>query len=354
MKFEINREELLKLKENNSEAYSFIMSCASSETDYCKTLDIEKLKSECEKGYFAVEDLFTKEQIQKEHDFSKDKDYKKWSSCEQTLRLQRSDVLSAKIKTQLNNAQEPACLMKPKESPAIGWSKKGDTVHIQSATCCSKANKEITGLPFPEKEDAETKRLKDIEYYGFENDFDYAESPDMLWTKEGHVIYYIDSTSIYARLDSKEHKEKEAILIRAFFEFKEKTNKRTFSYIVGELEADKEFEEGTHTPKFESSDMSSDYKHPSFKRDGDKVTVYYKADVEDVPLMEKEIHTTSSYEIAKGLTIGENDIKNIHKENGLYTVEIIRNGLLHKAECEVDQKYWSIGEELDIYKERYS
>jgi len=64
MKFEIERDELLKLKENNYDAYQLIMSMAvDSEVLYRDSLDMEQLKSECEKGYFEVADLFTKEQI---------------------------------------------------------------------------------------------------------------------------------------------------------------------------------------------------------------------------------------------------------------------------------------------------
>jgi len=58
MNFEIEREDLLKLRETNVDTYRFIMSLSSAETDYCKTLDMDKLKSECEKGYFNIDDLF--------------------------------------------------------------------------------------------------------------------------------------------------------------------------------------------------------------------------------------------------------------------------------------------------------
>jgi len=65
MNIEIDREKLLLLKEANYEAYQVIISCSSGEDDYCKTLDMEKLKRECELGYFDIEDLFTKEQVSK-------------------------------------------------------------------------------------------------------------------------------------------------------------------------------------------------------------------------------------------------------------------------------------------------
>lgn len=64
MRFEITRDNLLILKQQNPEAYHMLMSVVDTEGDYCDTLDIEKLKSECANGYFEPEELFTKEQMQ--------------------------------------------------------------------------------------------------------------------------------------------------------------------------------------------------------------------------------------------------------------------------------------------------
>lgn len=67
LRFQIERDALLKLKLTDQNLYSFIMSVSESETDYYSTLDKEKLKSECALGYFAISDLFTKEQIKTAH-----------------------------------------------------------------------------------------------------------------------------------------------------------------------------------------------------------------------------------------------------------------------------------------------
>lgn len=61
--FELNRDQLLELKHKNNDSYQLIMSLKKEEKDYCETLDKEKLKKECELGYFCISDLFTKEQI---------------------------------------------------------------------------------------------------------------------------------------------------------------------------------------------------------------------------------------------------------------------------------------------------
>lgn len=113
MNFEIERAELLKLKETNHEAYSFIMSCSSSETDYCKTLDMEKLKSECEKGYFAIEDLFTKEQIQKA--FSVQEIYPNARGGFVSDKEFRINKMCFTEKELENLEQEPVCLMERRE-----------------------------------------------------------------------------------------------------------------------------------------------------------------------------------------------------------------------------------------------
>lgn len=63
MNFEISREDLLKLKHSSYEMYQFVISQKSADGDYCETLDIEKLKKECELGYFKIEDLFTRKQL---------------------------------------------------------------------------------------------------------------------------------------------------------------------------------------------------------------------------------------------------------------------------------------------------
>lgn len=66
IKMEIERDLLLKLKSTNYEAYQLLNSLKLVEDldyDYCQTLDIEKLKKECELGYFNVMDLFPKEKI---------------------------------------------------------------------------------------------------------------------------------------------------------------------------------------------------------------------------------------------------------------------------------------------------
>lgn len=63
MQFEISREDLIKLKHTSYEMYQFVISQKSADGDYCETLDIEKLKKECELGYFNVMDLFPKEKI---------------------------------------------------------------------------------------------------------------------------------------------------------------------------------------------------------------------------------------------------------------------------------------------------
>ncbi len=66
IKMEIERDLLLKLKSTNYEAYQLLNSLKLVEDldyDYCQTLDIEKLKRECELGYFNVMDLFPKEKI---------------------------------------------------------------------------------------------------------------------------------------------------------------------------------------------------------------------------------------------------------------------------------------------------
>ena len=63
MQFEINREDLLKLKQTNYDLYQLIMSQKSLDGDYCETLDKQKLAKECELGYFKIDELFTKEQI---------------------------------------------------------------------------------------------------------------------------------------------------------------------------------------------------------------------------------------------------------------------------------------------------
>lgn len=65
--FEMTRDELITLKRTSPDSYNFIMSVKRKEGDYCKTLDKEKLKSECEKGYFNIDDLFTKDQIKSAH-----------------------------------------------------------------------------------------------------------------------------------------------------------------------------------------------------------------------------------------------------------------------------------------------
>lgn len=63
--FELNRDQLIELKHKNNDLYQMIMSLKKEEKDYCETLDKEKLKKECELGYFCISDLFTKEQIEK-------------------------------------------------------------------------------------------------------------------------------------------------------------------------------------------------------------------------------------------------------------------------------------------------
>jgi hypothetical protein len=63
---QIEREELLKLKASNYEAYQLLNSLKLVEDldrDYCETLDKHKLARECELGYFKIEDLFPKNQI---------------------------------------------------------------------------------------------------------------------------------------------------------------------------------------------------------------------------------------------------------------------------------------------------
>lgn len=65
--FELDRDQLLELKHKNNDAYQLIMSLKKEEADYCETLDKEKLKKECELGYFCISDLFTKEQIRSAH-----------------------------------------------------------------------------------------------------------------------------------------------------------------------------------------------------------------------------------------------------------------------------------------------
>ena len=67
IRFQIERDALLKLKLTDQNLYSFIMSLSESETDYYSTLDKDKLKAECALGYFSISDLFTKEQIKKAH-----------------------------------------------------------------------------------------------------------------------------------------------------------------------------------------------------------------------------------------------------------------------------------------------
>lgn len=59
------RDEWLSLKGKNPEVYSLLNTVRNNEQslDYCKTLDREKLKRECELGYFDITELFTKEQI---------------------------------------------------------------------------------------------------------------------------------------------------------------------------------------------------------------------------------------------------------------------------------------------------
>lgn len=63
MQFEINREDLLKLKQTNYDLYQLIMSQKSLDGDYCDWLDKEKLAKECELKYWIIEELFPKEQI---------------------------------------------------------------------------------------------------------------------------------------------------------------------------------------------------------------------------------------------------------------------------------------------------
>lgn len=63
--FELNRDQLIELKHKSNDLYQLIMSLKKDEADYCETLDKEKLKKECELGYFCISDLFTKEQIEK-------------------------------------------------------------------------------------------------------------------------------------------------------------------------------------------------------------------------------------------------------------------------------------------------
>lgn len=62
--FELNRDQLIELKHKSNDLYQMIMSLKKDKADYCETLDKEKLKKECELGYFCISDLFTKEQIE--------------------------------------------------------------------------------------------------------------------------------------------------------------------------------------------------------------------------------------------------------------------------------------------------
>lgn len=63
MKFEIKRDELLKLKQTDYNMYQFLISQSVEEKDYCETLDKQKLATECGLGYFKIEDLFTVQQV---------------------------------------------------------------------------------------------------------------------------------------------------------------------------------------------------------------------------------------------------------------------------------------------------
>ena len=61
----ITKKELASLQLYNPECYQFIRQLVNKQDDmdYCETLDIEKLKSECSKKYFLPEELFPKEAI---------------------------------------------------------------------------------------------------------------------------------------------------------------------------------------------------------------------------------------------------------------------------------------------------